>query len=201
MNEIITLIFSGVVTISTVIYAVLTWRLTSETIKMRKAQTEPQVSIYLQPCQAAFHFFDIVVRNIGAGPAYDVRFQILQEFDVKQGRKLSEVDFIKEGINYMPPNYSITSFLFGVLGQYKEIIDKSLKITVSYKNSERKETIEIIEINMSQFKGRQKLGDDPANTIAESLKKIQIDINNLSSGFHHLRVDTYTSEDRRKISE
>ncbi len=101
----------------------------------------------------------------------------------------------------MPPNYSITSFLFGVLGQYKEIIDKSLKITVSYKNSERKETIEIIEINMSQFKGRQKLGDDPANTIAESLKKIQIDINNLSSGFHHLRVDTYTSEDRRKISE
>ena len=102
-KEAITLIFSFVVTTSTVFYAILTWRLISETIKMRKAQTEPRISIYVQPCQVSMSFFDIVIKNIGLGPAYDVRFEILEEFDVKEGRKLSEIDFIKEGINYMPP--------------------------------------------------------------------------------------------------
>jgi hypothetical protein len=200
-KEAITLFFSLAVTISTVVYAILTWRLASETIKMRKAQTEPKISIYLQPCQASFHFFDLVVKNIGAGPAYDVKFKILEEFDVKEGRKLSEMDFIKEGIKYMPPNYSIISFFLGVLGQYNEIIDKNLQIKVIYNNSEKKETFEIIKINMSQFKGRQQLGEDPMNKIAQNIEKIQSDIHQLSSGYHHLLVDTYTAEDREKIRE
>lgn len=34
--------FSAVVAITTVVYAILTWRLVSETRKMRVAQTEPR---------------------------------------------------------------------------------------------------------------------------------------------------------------
>lgn len=197
-KEAVTLIFSFVVAVSTVIYAILTWRLTSETIKMRKAQTEPQISVYLHPCQVAFSFFDLVVKNIGSGPAYDIKFQILEEFDVKEGRKLSEVELMKEGIAYMPPSYSIVSFLFGVLGQYNEIIDKTLRIKVSYKNLYRKQIFETIKINMSQFKGRQRLGDDPINTIAKNIENVQKDIHNLASGFYRLRIDTYTAKDREK---
>ncbi len=52
---------------------------------------------------------------------------------------------------------------------------------------------------MSQFKGRQRLGDDPLNEIAKNIGNIQQDINKLSSGFNHLRIDTYTSKDREKI--
>lgn len=197
-REILTLVFSLVVTISTVVYAILTWRLTAETIKMRKAQTEPKISIYLQPCQAAFSFFDLVIKNIGAGPAYEIKFIILKEFNIKEGRKLSEMDFIKEGITYMPPGYNIKSYFFGILGQYKEVIDKSLKIKAIYKNSERKEIFEVIEINMSQFKGRQQLGEDPINGIAKNIENIQKDIHNMTSGFHRLRIDAYTTKDREK---
>jgi len=198
-KEAITLIFSFAVTISTVVYAILTWRLTSETMKMRKAQTEPKIAVYIQHCQVSMHFYDFVVKNIGLGPAYDVKFKILEEFDVKEDRKLSDIEFIKEGINYMPPNYSVTSYFFRMLGQYEEIINKNLKIKVLYKNSEKKEISEVININMSQFKGIQKLGEDPMNKIAENIEKIKNDLHDLSSGYHHLRVDTYTSDDREKI--
>lgn len=197
-KETITLIFSLSVAISTAIYAILTWRLTSETVKMRKAQTEPQVAMYLQPCQASFSFFDLIVKNIGSGPAYDVKFEVIEEFDVKEGRKLSEVDFIKEGIAYMPPNYNIVSFFFGVLGQYNEIIDKRLKIKVLYKNLYKKPLSETITINMSQFKGRQRLGDDSINTIAKNIEDIQKEVHNLVSGFCRLKVDNYTARDREK---
>ena len=39
---VLTIFFSGVVAASTVVYAVLTWKLVSETRKMREVQTEPK---------------------------------------------------------------------------------------------------------------------------------------------------------------
>ena len=180
-TEIITLIFSAVVAISTVIYAILTWRLTSETKIMRKSQTAPKISVYLQTCRAGMGFFDLIIKNIGLGPAYNVRFVVLEEFDVRGDRNLSDIDFIHEVIKYMPPNYSIETFFLSLTGeQYKEIIDKTIKIKVVYENSKGEKISEIINLNMSQFKGRQRLGDDPVNVIAKNIEKIQKDIHNLS---------------------
>jgi len=202
-NSIITLMFSAVVTFATVTYAILTWRLTSETIKMRKAQTEPCIAIYLKPSQASIHFLDLIIKNIGMGPAYDVTFKILEEFELKEktDRKISQIDFINEGIKYMPPNHSLETYAFRILGQYNEIIDKAIKIQVSYKNSEKKKIVETTHLNMSQFKGKQTLGENPLNKIAKNIEKIKSDVHNLYSGFHHLKIDTYTSEDRKRIEE
>ena len=41
--------FTGVVALSTVVYAFLTWRLVSETRRMREVQTEPRVSVRVEP--------------------------------------------------------------------------------------------------------------------------------------------------------
>ncbi len=197
----ITLIFSCVVTFATVVYALLTWRLTHETIKMRKAQTDPNIAIYLKPNKASMHFLDLIIKNIGLGPAYNVTFKILEEFDLedKTDRKISEIDFINEGIQYMPPNHSIETYAFRLLGQYEKIIDKSLKIEVNYKNVEKRKLSEVIHLNMSQFKGKQTLGEEPLNKIAKNVESIQKDIHHLSSGFHHPQIDIYTSKDREKI--
>ncbi len=198
-KEAITLVFSLVITISTVVYALLTWKLTSETRRMRKTQTEPKISIYLKPCQVSMLFFDLVIKNIGLGVAYNVKFKVLEEFDISEDRKLSEIDFIKEGINYMPPDYSVETYFLHILGQYERIIDKKIKIKITYKNSEGRGLSEIINLNMSQFKGIQKIVSDPLNKIAKNIESLQKDIHYISSGFHHLRVDTYASEDREKI--
>lgn len=196
----LSVLFMLVVAISTLFYAILTWRLTSETTKMRKAQTEPKISIFLQTCRVGMGFFDLIVKNIGLGSAYNVRFKVLEEFNVRGDRKLSDIDFIHEGIKYMPPNYSVQTFFLQLMGDhYKEIIDKNIRVQAIYENSKGEKISEIINLNMSQFKGRQRLGDDPMNVIAKNIEKIQRDIHGLSSGFHHLRIDTCTSKDREKI--
>ena len=46
--------------------------------------------------------FDLVIKNIGLGPAYNVRFEVLEEPDIKDHPKLSKIEFINAGIKYMP---------------------------------------------------------------------------------------------------
>jgi hypothetical protein len=44
-SGLMTLLFSGVVAVSTFFYAILTWQLVSETRKTREAQTEPKIEV------------------------------------------------------------------------------------------------------------------------------------------------------------
>ena len=44
LSEILIIAFTGVVALSTVAYALLTWRLVSETQKLRSARGDPQTS-------------------------------------------------------------------------------------------------------------------------------------------------------------
>jgi len=58
-----------------VVYAILTWRLVSETRKMRETQTEPKIFITIQPREEWFNFIDVIIQNIGLSPAYGIQFQ------------------------------------------------------------------------------------------------------------------------------
>ncbi len=76
LESILTIIFSALVAISTVVYAFLTRRLVNETIKLRKAQTEPKISIRIEPSENCMFYCDMIIENIGLGPAYDINFKL-----------------------------------------------------------------------------------------------------------------------------
>src|SRR2546428_401026 len=84
-------IFAAVVAVSTVCYVLLTWNLVEETRELRRLETEPQVSVYAEPSPRAFIFFDLVIANIGRGPAYYVRLSLDgEEWVIHERGKLSE---------------------------------------------------------------------------------------------------------------
>lgn len=85
-----TVIFSALVAIATLVYAILTWRLVSETRKMREAQTEPNISVTIQPREEWMNFVDLIIQNIGLGPAYNIKFEINPDFKTFTGKFLSE---------------------------------------------------------------------------------------------------------------
>ena len=70
----LTVVFTAVVTISTVVYAALTAVLVSETKKMRQVQTEPKIEITLRPFEFAIHIVKLHIKNIGLGPAENLKF-------------------------------------------------------------------------------------------------------------------------------
>ena len=59
-------LFSLVVAAATVFYAVLTRRLVRETERMRAAQTDPHVSVRLEPSVEWINFILLIVENLGA---------------------------------------------------------------------------------------------------------------------------------------
>jgi len=113
-------IFSFIVAISTVVYAILTWRLVSETRKMREAQTEPKIFITIQPREEWINFIDMIIQNIGLGPAYDIQFKVEPDFKITKSRSLSEIGFIKNGLKYLAPNQKIKFFLTNLAENFEE---------------------------------------------------------------------------------
>jgi len=192
-----TVIFSALIAIATIVYAVLTWRLVSETIKMREAQTEPKVSVTIQPREEYINFIDMVIQNIGLGPAYDVKFKVDPDFEYAEGKFLSELGFMKNGLGYLAPNQKLQFFLTSMTENFEEKTKKHFEIRVTYKNSGDKKYEDIYTIDFSQLIGLSQL-KPPLYKIAENIEKIQKDIQNLATDFSRLKVIKYTKEDVEK---
>jgi len=175
VSGISTIIFSALVAFSTVIYAALTWKLVSETIKLREAQTEPKISIRIEPNEHCMLYCDMIIQNIGLGPAYDLNFNIspdIKDFDEKP---LSELNIIKNGIKYLAPSAKRQFFLTQFSKQSKENreIQEPFGIEVIYKDGQDKILKDHFTIDFSEFMGLTKLGESPMYSIAKSLKEIE----------------------------
>lgn len=199
-------LFSFVVAISTVVYAILTWQLVSETRRMRQAQQEPKVSVTIQPREDLLNFVDLIVENIGVGAAYNVNFQVDSDFEYgfTQGR-LSDIGFIKKGINYFAPQQKIKLVIANMSENYAKQINRCFTIQVTYRDSLKKKYTDRYLIDFSEMHGLNQLGKPPLYEISQSLKKIEQYLNKISTGNSKVQVIAYTladiEEEHRKLVE
>jgi len=187
--------FSAVVATATMAYAILTWRLVSETRKMREAQTEPRISVTVQPREEWINFVDMVIQNIGLGPAYNVKFTVNPDFEYSKGEFLSELGFIAKGLEYLAPNQKLQFFLTSMVENSEKKMKTRFEIRVAYQNSLGKTYDDRYPIDFSQFVGLSQLGEPPLYKIAKNIEDMRKDIHHLSTGFHRMKVITYTKED------
>jgi len=110
-------LFSLVVTLATVLYVILTGKLVSESRKMREVQTEPNIFVCLHSKEEWISLIDLEIQNIGLGAAYNLNFGLNPDFEYSKGRFLSELNFIKNGVNYLAPNQKIKHFLTSLVGK------------------------------------------------------------------------------------
>jgi hypothetical protein len=171
----ITVFFSGLVAMSTTVYAVLTWVLVSETRKMREAQTEPNISISLQQRGRWGDLLDLVIQNIGLGEAFDVKFEVKTDFRINSPMKqyqnpFQDLNIIKNGLNHIAPNQSYVFFLTSA--RAVETVP-SFEIKVHYKNNGGVLLPEkIYQIDFSTFTGIIQ-GGDPLEKIADNIANLR----------------------------
>lgn len=197
-NTIITLVFSGTVSIATIVYAVLTWRLVSETRQMRKAQTEPNVSVIVQPKESRIYFLDIVIQNIGLGPAYEIKFELEKDFECFNGKYLGSTGVFKQGISYVAPSQKMQFFFTNMIQNHEEKIKSVFDIRVSYKDAAGSTYAEVYTIDLSHFKGLTQLGEPPLYKIAQSVENMQKDISRIATGSSRIKVHVYTTKDMER---
>src|SRR4030042_3745759 len=62
-NNALSVLFSGIVAIATISYALLTWGLVHETKKMREIQTQPFISLNIEPRPEWINLIDLIKHN------------------------------------------------------------------------------------------------------------------------------------------
>ena len=201
----LTVLFTAVVTISTVAYAILTWKLVSETRRMREVQTEPKIEIVVKPLESAVNIVRLHIRNIGFGPATSVKFgpRLVSGGDIGKAllEEFTETAFFKSGLNYFGPGRE----LYSGYTQFDKNTDGKLKTVIGfameYAGMTGKKYKELLTVDMAEMDGTYQLGTPNLYSIAESMMKIQDVFSQVVSGFRKINVDVYTAEDRTKQRE
>ena len=66
--------------IVTIIYVYFSYKLTQETIRLRKVETSPFISIIFDISFDSTSCSKIIIKNIGKVPAYDISFKIEEKY-------------------------------------------------------------------------------------------------------------------------
>ena len=196
----LSVVFTAAVTLATAIYAVLTWMLVRETSLMRRVQTEPKLEITARSLDIAIHIIRLHIKNIGLGPALNVRFKpsVTSGGDAA-ARLLAEFtapNFFATGLAYFGPGQERLSAYTRMTEDHDGKIASILLFDVEYQSATGKHYRETISVDMSEHKGSYQLGKPHLYAIAQSLEKIEKTIGYLTTGFRRLKTDVYTSADR-----
>jgi len=177
------------VAISTTLYVIYTKELVNVTIEMRKGQFEPHISIYVQQREDCLFFFDFILVNLGAGPAYDIKFQIIPTITTRAGGELGQVGFIQKGIKYFASGQKIQFFLLSTNEDFDNIMKNTTNIKVNYKDREGKEFSEVFEIDFESFRNTSQLGDPPLYSMADDIEEIRKDIHSIITHDDKLKIE------------
>lgn len=193
-------VFSGVVTIATVVYAWLTAKLVDETRQLRRVQTEPRIQVTYRSRPEWINLLDVCVKNIGQGPAEDIRFELKALSSNKAAEPLVQalktLNAFSSGLRYLGPQQEFSSFWTSLADGDPSKVDTQIHFTCRYRAAAGGEyTVEQV-LDLSELKGSSKIGEPPLLKIANQLEKIQSDLHSLVTGFKRLGVDVYDEANR-----
>ena len=195
-------VFTAVVTISTVVYAILTGVLVKETRRLREAQTEPKIEILLKPREEFINIVQLFVRNIGLGPAYNIGFatKVLAGGEGAEEliNDLTKNNFFVTGLKYLGPGQQVRSHYSQMTKNFEAKIQSVLEFSVNYQSASRRHYSEQFCIDMGEFKGLTQLGTPHLSAISKNIEAIKNDIHHLLTGFRRIKADIFTAKDRKR---
>ena len=177
VNETLQIIFSGIVTISTVVYSILTWQLVSETRRTREFQMTPDVNIFFERAEADASFVHIVFKNFGLGHAKNVRFKIIRDFEFYdfEHLQLKKLKIINDGIETFYSKQEHKYYLADLSNDPERKKQEILIIEVEYDSITNKHTKKIFNLTFSEIEGKSIFNppDNYIGLISYELKEIK----------------------------
>ncbi len=207
LSEILIIAFTGVVALSTVAYALLTWRLVSETQKLRRAQTEPRVSARVEIDEwAGRDGLELVIRNEGQGPASNIRFDFEGDptYFIGSGQlePIDQISVIKNGLPHLGPGQTFRLRLGWLIG---EAFDRANQVPwtlhISFRSLGGTLMRGTYVLDFSQFAGTMGGDEQPLVKIERHLNSLQKDVHHLLTGFNKPQIITQTKGAYREEME
>jgi hypothetical protein len=194
------LLFTAVVALSTVVYAVLTWRLVAETRLMRRAQTTPKIAVFYRNSETAISLLDIVIENIGLGPAYELQFE-LQPITSGDGTEklladLTERNVFATGLKFLAPGQTFSCFFTNLLEGFDGKITSQIRVIARYRGTAGVKHEDEYILDLSEIRGLIRVGEPPLLKISKDIEKMATALASFGSGNRRLKADVYTAADR-----
>jgi len=177
-----------VLTTITARYVMLTASLVHEARITREIQTAPKVSVYIQQRDDEISWMDLVVKNIGHGYAYNVRFNVSPDFEMTNNHYLSGVGFIAKGIASFAPNQTFQFFFTSMLESFDKKSQTQIRVNVVYDDIYRKTHEDSYILDFGQFVNMSSVGKPPLQTIADGVESISRDVSSFKRGWSSLNV-------------
>ena len=202
LGEILIIVFTGVVAGATAAYALLTWRLVSETRKLREVQTDPRVSVRVEQDHTGHPGYELVVANNGQGVAKNVSFEF--EGDPSYFRNIwvnrappaiNELPIIKNGLDYLEPN-QVYRFPLGTVSsdEYERAIETPWTFRTQYESLYGKHRTDTYIVDFSQFRGTL-FESNSLKEIANHMKAVRQDLHRLTEGHARVQIVTQTTDE------
>jgi hypothetical protein len=174
-KDIITLIFTGIVTICTAIYSYLTYKLVKETRLSREFHLEAHIIAYLVNGDSSPDIVSLMIRNIGNGTARNLQFKIIRDINFDACTKLSQIGIFKKTVDFFPPDFERKYLLLSLQEQFSEKIDDYIEFELTYDDAISKGKKKIFKLEFNDLEGTGKI--TPPETyqgmIAYRLEKIE----------------------------
>ncbi|HEX7137644.1 MAG TPA: hypothetical protein VF219_07355 [Vicinamibacterales bacterium] len=179
--------FAVVVAISTVVYVCLTLYLVVETRKMRRVQTEPKIGISIVQSEHAFGFADLMIRNDGAGPALDLKFEIVitpegATPDAEILKTLAALGAIKTGIPYMSPGAEYRAYFGQMVGRSDAEMATHLHLKVTYRSVHEEQYDDCYPVDLLPYTQRRRIGTPVGEQVVGELAAIRKQLERLRTG-------------------
>ncbi|MEO1729708.1 MAG: hypothetical protein AAFR64_03110 [Pseudomonadota bacterium] len=162
---------------------------------MADAAAQPQVIATITPNQWSTIHLDIEVQNTGNATAFDIEIAFDPPLTNGEARHDKEVPF--QRISILKPQHSLKSYLSDV-GDY---LSQSFRVEVSWALAPDQIERQSMSywLNMDDYRNVSYLGSrDPAVQLAEQVKKLRDDWRQIAKGSKRMRVESFSSEDRKE---
>jgi len=131
--------------IVTIIYVYFSYKLTQETIRLRKVETSPFISIIFDISFDSTSCSKITIKNIGKAPAYDVSFQIEEQYL----QFFNGYNF-KNSIEYFAPQQEFSILATGFM-DIKKAGFNCIPISVKYKSKDGTDFKDLFNLKWQHF--------------------------------------------------
>jgi len=133
------IIFSFVLTISSIVLAILTGFLYYENKAIRKQKTTPFIIAFLEFSEIDETQIILKIKNIGEGLAKNISFNFKKDYNWISESPLSERGALKHGISSFPPQYEL-NYILVVKTTEVDFNDQDsyIEFNIKYENSKGK---------------------------------------------------------------
>jgi len=132
-----------------------TIRLTAATVKenmlLRRAETDPHVAVYCDVPEGQ-QIIDVVIKNLGRGPAYNVRCVFDTAEMTRLGKTLDEYPFFQH-LEFLAPQAEIRAFVDVASSLLEKRTFTPVRVTVSYRSSDMRAITESFQLDPYVFEG------------------------------------------------